>query len=276
MTAPSRRKLVAGNWKMNTTRASAVELARAIAEHVGAQHVGTKGGVSPARGTEHADVEVLVCPPFPYLLPVRDAIRSSGVELGAQNVYHEPPGAFTGEIAVPMLVDVGCRYVIVGHSERRHVLGEQDDLLRRKVAAVIAGGLDVIFCVGELLSEREANRTEAVLDSQMEGGLAGLDESSLDHVTVAYEPVWAIGTGRTATPSQAEEAHLHLRNWLKTRYNSRRSEGMRILYGGSVKADNARELMSQADVDGALVGGASLKADSFLAIVDAAAKMSVP
>jgi len=261
MTAPLRRKLVAGNWKMNTTRASAIELAREIAEHV---------------GSHHTDVEVLVCPPFPYLLPVSEAIRSSSVELGAQNVYYEPPGAFTGEIAVPMLVDVGCRYVIVGHSERRHVLGEQNDVLRRKVAAAIAGGLDVIFCVGELLSEREANRAEAVLDSQMEGGLAGLEESSLNHVTLAYEPVWAIGTGRTATPAQAEEAHLHLRNWLKTRYNSGRSEGMRILYGGSVKADNARELMSQADVDGALVGGASLKADSFLAIVDAAAKMSVP
>ena len=277
MTAPSRRKLVAGNWKMNTTRASAVELAGAIAERVGAHRAGATGGVnSSGRGSECRDVEVLVCPPFPYLLPVSEVLRSSSVELGAQNVYFEPPGAFTGEVAVPMLVDVGCRYVLVGHSERRHVLGERNDLLRRKVAAAIAGGLDVIFCVGELLSEREANKTEAILDSQMEGGLAGLEESSLDHVTLAYEPVWAIGTGRTATPAQAEEAHLHLRNWLKTRYNSRRGEGMRILYGGSVKSDNARELMSQADVDGALVGGASLKADSFLAIVDAAAKMSVP
>jgi triosephosphate isomerase (TIM) len=267
MTAPSRRKLVAGNWKMNATRTSAVELARAIADGVRAKHVGAK---------EPAEVEVLVCPPFPYLLPVGEAIRSSSVELGAQNAYFEPPGAFTGEIAVSMLVDVGCRYVLIGHSERRHVLGEQDDMLRRKVSAAIAGGLDAIFCVGELLAEREANRTEAILDSQMEGGLAGLEEAALDHVTVAYEPVWAIGTGRTASPAQAEEAHLHLRNWLKSRYNSRRGEGMRILYGGSVKSDNARELMSQADVDGALVGGASLKADSFLAIVDAAAKVSVP
>jgi triosephosphate isomerase len=258
MTAPPRRKLVAGNWKMNTTRASAVELARAVSASVPAGR---------------RDVEVLVCPPFPYLLPVGEVLRASGVELGGQDVYFEQPGAFTGEVSVPMLVDTGCRYVIVGHSERRHVLGEHGDVIGRKVAAAIAGGLEVILCVGELLSEREASRTEAVLDSQMEGGLAGIEESSLDHVTVAYEPVWAIGTGRTASPPQAEETHLHLRKWFETRYNSRRSEGMRILYGGSVKADNALELMSQADIDGALVGGASLKADSFLAIVNAAAKV---
>jgi len=258
MTAPLRRKLVAGNWKMNTTRAAAVELARAVCAGLSA---------------DGRDVEVLVCPPFPYLLTVGEIVHASGVELGAQDVYFEPPGAFTGEVAVPMLVDTGCRYVILGHSERRHVLGERNEVVGRKVAAAIAGGLDVILCVGELLSEREANRTETVLDSQMEGGLAEIAESSLDHVTVAYEPVWAIGTGRTATPAQAEESHLHLRKWLQTRYNSRRSEGMRILYGGSVKADNALELMSQADIDGALVGGASLKADSFLAIVNAAAKV---
>jgi triosephosphate isomerase len=258
MSPPQRRKLVAGNWKMNTTRASGVELARAVAAHV------------PA---DRRDVEVLVCPPFPYLLPVGDAIRSSAVELGAQNVYFEPPGAFTGEVAVPMLVDAGCRYVIIGHSERRHVFGERDDLIGRKVAAAIAGGLEVILCVGELLSEREADRTKAVLDSHMAGGFSQIKEESLAYVTLAYEPVWAIGTGLTATPAQAEESHLHLRKWLETRYNSQRSEDMRILYGGSVKADNALELMSQADVDGALVGGASLKADSFLAIVDAAAKV---
>jgi len=258
MTAPLRRKLVAGNWKMNTTRAAAVELARAVCAGLSA---------------DCRDVEVLVCPPFPYLLTVGEIVHASGVELGAQDVYFEPPGAFTGEVAVPMLVDTGCRYVILGHSERRHVLGERNEVVGRKVAAAIAGGLDVILCVGELLSEREANRTETVLDSQMEGGLAEIAESSLDHVTLAYEPVWAIGTGRTATPAQAEESHLHLRKWLQTRYNSRRSEGMRILYGGSVKADNALELMSQADIDGALVGGASLKADSFLAIVNAAAKV---
>ncbi|HEX4072821.1 MAG TPA: triose-phosphate isomerase, partial [Planctomycetaceae bacterium] len=254
----SRLKLVAGNWKMNTTRAGAVDLARAIAAEV------------PA---DRKDVEVLVCPPFPYLLPVGEAIRGSGVKLGAQNCCFEPPGAFTGEIAVPMLVDTGCRYVILGHSERRHVFGETDEVIGRKVAAAIAGGLEVILCVGELLAEREGDKTGTVLDRHMDGGLSRIKEEDLDHVVVAYEPVWAIGTGKTASPAQAEEAHLHLRKWLATRYNSRRSEGLRILYGGSVKADNALELMSQADVDGALVGGASLKADSFLAIVEAAAKV---
>jgi triosephosphate isomerase (TIM) len=172
-----------------------------------------------------------------------------------------------------MLVDVGCRYVIIGHSERRHVLGETNEMIRKKVAAAIAGGLDVILCVGELLAQREAKKTTAVLDSQMEGGLGGIEESALDRVTIAYEPVWAIGTGVTATPGQAEEAHLHLRNWIGNRYNPRRREITRILYGGSVKPDNALELMSQPDVDGALVGGASLKADTFLAIVEAAAKV---
>jgi triosephosphate isomerase len=254
----SRLKLVAGNWKMNTTRVAGADLAKAIAAQVPAGRI---------------DVEVLVCPPFPYLLPVGEAIRGSGVKLGAQDCYFEPPGAFTGEIAVPMLVDTGCKYVILGHSERRHVLGETDETIGRKVAAAIAGGLEVILCVGELLSEREGDKTGTVLDRHMEGGLSQIKEEHLDHVTVAYEPVWAIGTGKTASPAQAEEAHLHLRKWLAKRYNSRRSEGMRILYGGSVKADNALELMSQADVDGALVGGASLKADSFLAIVDAAAKV---
>lgn len=261
MTPSPRRKLVAGNWKMNTTRATGVELAKAVVAGVSAHP---------------RDVEVVVCPPFPYLLSVGDVLRSSGVELGAQNVSFEPPGAFTGEVAVSMLVDVGCRYVILGHSEPRHILGERDDVIGRKVAAAIAGGLHVILCVGELLSEREANRTQSVLDSQMKGGLAQVEEKSLEQVAVAYEPVWAIGTGRTATQAQAQESHLYLRKWLETRYNSRRSQSMRILYGGSVKADNARELMSQADVDGALVGGASLKADSFLAIVGAAGQVPQP
>jgi len=283
MTAAARRKLVAGNWKMQTTRARAIELAGTIAEGVvhRRQSVRTAAG-SPAQGASGDSstqgdsgrgdsVEVVVCPPFPYLLPVAEAIRGSGVELGAQNVSAEPPGALTGEVAVPMLVDCGCRYVIIGHSERRHILGEQDDVLCRKVKSAIAGGLRVIFCVGETLAEREAGKTQAVVDRQMETGLAGIDESSLEHLTLAYEPVWAIGTGRTATPAQAQEVHLQLRNWLRNRYNSERGERLRILYGGSVKADNARDLMSQADVDGALVGGASLEADAFLAIIDAAA-----
>jgi triosephosphate isomerase len=255
MSDPSRRKLVAGNWKMNTTRDSAVELARCVTEVIAA---------------DRSIVDVLVCPPFPYLCAVASAIKGSSVELGAQNVWHEPPGAFTGEVAVNMLVDVGCRYVIVGHSERRHIFGETDSILQKKVAAAIAGGLDVIFCVGEQLAEREANHTETVLNTQMSGGLAGLPETALAHLAVAYEPVWAIGTGRTATPQQAQEVHVYLRKWLSDRYNPRRAREMRILYGGSVNSQNSLELLSEPDIDGALVGGASLKVETFRPIIEAA------
>jgi triosephosphate isomerase (TIM) len=251
----SRRKLVAGNWKMNTTRDSAVELARAVTEVVAAE-------------TGH--VEVLLCPPYPYLCAVASAIEGTDVELGAQDVCYEPPGAFTGEVAVNMLVDVGCRYVIIGHSERRHIFGETDSTLQKKVAAAIAGRLDVIFCVGEHLAEREANQTETMLNTQLSGGLAGLSETALEHLVVAYEPVWAIGTGRTATPQQAQDVHVYLRKWLADRYNPRRAQEMRILYGGSVNSKNALELLSEPDIDGALVGGASLKVETFRPIIEAA------
>jgi triosephosphate isomerase (TIM) len=255
MSEPSRRKLVAGNWKMNTTRESALELGR---------------GTAQIALREPSTVDVLVCPPFPYLCTVGTALKGSAVQLGAQNVYCEPPGAFTGEVAVNMLVDVGCRFVIVGHSERRHIFGETNSLLQRKVAAAIAGGLEVILCVGERLAEREANQTEAVLDSQMAGGLADLHEPEIGHLTIAYEPCWAIGTGRTATRQQVEDVHLYLRKWLSGRYNPRRAESTRILYGGSVNPKNALELLSLSDVDGALVGGASLKVETFRPIIEAA------
>jgi triosephosphate isomerase len=255
-----RRLLVAGNWKMNTTRASAVALARAVVE-------GT------AEST--ARVDVLVSPPFPYLLPVVEVVRGSRVAVAAQNAYHEPPGAFTGEVAMEMLVDVGCTSVILGHSERRHILGESDAAINRKVRAALAKNLQVILCVGELKEERLAEKTDAVLDRQMEGGLAGVSAEDLSRLVIAYEPVWAIGTGLTATPEQAEQAHLHLRKWLTARYNADAAERLRILYGGSVKPDNAAELIAQPNVDGALVGGASLKADQFLPIV-AAAVASLP
>jgi triosephosphate isomerase len=246
---------VAGNWKMNTTCESAVELARALAQ----------------RFPQASDaVEILVCPPFPYLSAVRSATQGSAVELGAQNCYFEPPGAFTGEVAVDMLLDVGCEWVILGHSERRHVLGETDELINRKVTAALAKSLPVILCVGETLEERDAGRTEAVLDAQMDGGLKGIEAAGLKQLAIAYEPVWAIGTGKTATTEQADAAHAHLRNWLAHRYNADAAERMRILYGGSVKPDNARSLLEQPNVDGALVGGASLKAELFVPIVDAA------
>jgi triosephosphate isomerase len=255
-----RKYLVAGNWKMNTTTASACALAKSLATGV---------------PNSNSKVEVLACPPYPYLVAVRDALAGSRVTLGAQNCYFEPPGAFTGEVAAGMLKDVGCTYVILGHSERRHVLGETDSVINRKVLAALGTGLKVILCVGELLAERQGGKTETVLDTQMEGGLANVSAGSMADVVIAYEPVWAIGTGVTASPDQAESAHEHLRKWLANRYNPQVSQSVRILYGGSVKADNANELLSQTNVDGALVGGASLKAETFLPIVEAAAKLSI-
>ena len=249
-----RRPLVAGNWKMNTDRNSGRELGAALASAVGAS----------------SNVDVLVCPPFPYLTTVADAVAGSAVALGAQDVYFETSGAFTGEVAVDMLKDVNCTHVILGHSERRHVIGEDDAITNKKVHAALSGGLIAVLCVGELLEEREADQTEAVLDRQMAGGLAGVTAEQMANVVIAYEPVWAIGTGKTATPDQAESAHAHLRTWLANNYNSEIADATRILYGGSVKPANAAELMSQSNVDGALVGGASLKADLFVPIIEAA------
>ena len=250
-----RRKFVAGNWKMNLLSAGAVELSGALAKAV------------PAR---LAKVDVAVCPPFPYLSAVGAAIAGSGVELGAQNAWFEKPGAFTGETAIEMLVDVGCRWVILGHSERRMILAETDALVSKKANACLAKNLPVILCVGETLDQRQSNRTEAVLDSQMQGSLAGIDKQGMAQIVIAYEPVWAIGTGVTATTEQAESAHLHLRKWLESRYDSTVAGATRILYGGSVKAQNAQALLGQPNVDGALVGGASLKVDDFLPIIRAA------
>ena len=254
-----RRFLIAGNWKMNTTRQSGVALA---------------GELAAMAAKEETGVEVLVCPPYPYLIPVAEKLSGSAVPSGAQDCYFEAPGAFTGEVAVEMLKDCGCRYVILGHSERRHVLGETDEIINRKARTAISGGLHVVLCVGELLNERQAGQTEAVLDRQMQGGLSGVSEADAANVVIAYEPVWAIGTGVTATPEQAESAHEHLRNWLASRYTPAFSQRVRVLYGGSVKADNAETLLGQANVDGALVGGASLKASTFVPIIEAARKLS--
>ena len=250
-----RRLFVAGNWKMNTLLDSATALAAELAQAV------------PA---DRNQADVMVAPPFPYLAAVKSALAGSGIQLGAQNAWHTPPGACTGEVGVDMLKDVGCQQVILGHSERRHVLEESNELINQKVKAVLAGGLDVILCVGELLAEREANQTEAVLDVQMEDGLADVSAESFSKITIAYEPVWAIGTGKTATPDQAEEVHAYLRDWLTERYTSEIAQRTRILYGGSVKPDNAAELLKQTNVDGALVGGASLKAEQFVPIIQAA------
>lgn len=254
-----RRFLVAGNWKMNTNKASGEALAAALAQN------------SPS---SEDGVEVLVCPPFPYLTAIADKTSGSGVQVGAQDVYFEASGAFTGEVAVDMLKDVGCSHAIIGHSERRHVMGETDEVINKKVKAALAGGLTAVLCVGELLSEREAGQMESVLDTQMAGGLADISEADAKNVVIAYEPVWAIGTGVTASPEQAESAHEHLRKWVADRYTAAFSEQIQILYGGSVKPDNAEVLMGQPNVDGALVGGASLKPELFIPIIDAARKLS--
>lgn len=249
-----RQKFVAGNWKMCTRAASARQLAEAV----------VKGLAGDVR------VAVALCPPFPYLAIVGEALRGSPVMLGAQNAYCEQEGAFTGEVSPAMLKDVGCHWVILGHSERRHKLGESNELINRKVHAALAAGLEVILCVGETLAEREKGQTEAVLTMQLDGGAAGLDPTSLAKVTLAYEPYWAIGTGRNATPQQAQDAHAFLRRRVASRFGQPAAEQLRILYGGSVKPDNAAVLTHEPDVDGGLIGGASLKAEEFLAIVRAA------
>jgi triosephosphate isomerase len=252
-----KKPFVAGNWKMNTDSDSGVRLAEAVAY----------------RSSETAGrrVAVAVIPPFVYLQAVVKAVVTSRIAVGAQDIYYEQNGAFTGEISASMLKDVGCTYVLCGHSERRHVIGESDELVSKKVSAAISGGLLPILCVGELLGEREAGRTVEVVTRQMERGLAGLSAEKVSAVVVAYEPVWAIGTGLTATPEQAQDVHALIRKLLSEAYDSQLAEGTSILYGGSVKPDNAAELMREKDVDGLLVGGASLKADDFVAIIEAAA-----
>ncbi|MBN2473159.1 MAG: triose-phosphate isomerase [Pirellulales bacterium] len=246
-----RRPFIAGNWKMNLDRASAVALAEELAEQA-----------------KRVDgVDLAICPPSVYLDAVAKAIAGSRVALGAQNMYHEGNGAFTGEISAAMLCDLGCKYVILGHSERRHVLGETDEAINKKVHAALDAGLAPIVCVGELLSERESGQTMDVIGRQFEGSLAGISAEQMATIVIAYEPVWAIGTGRVATPQQAEEVHLDLRKVIQQRYNESVAESVRIQYGGSVKPENAADLLGQPDIDGALVGGASLKADAFMGIV---------
>jgi triosephosphate isomerase len=248
-----RRPLIAGNWKMNLNRAEAIALATAI-----------------KTGESNPDADLLVCPPHIYLDAVVSAVSGASIAVGAQDVYFEANGAFTGETSTSMLTDVGCKYVILGHSERRHVIGESDELINKKVVAALAAGLTPILCVGELLEDRESGKTGEVVESQFSGSLAGLSAEEVQKTVIAYEPVWAIGTGKTASPEQAQEVHADLRKLLADRYNSATAESVRILYGGSVKPDNAVELLSQPDIDGALIGGAALKSDGFLAIANAA------
>ena len=248
-----RRPFIAGNWKMNLDRASAVALAEKLVKEAG----------------NSEGVDLAVFPPSVYVAAVGKVLAGSKVAWGVQNVYHQPNGAFTGEISIAMIKDLGCRYAILGHSERRHILGETDQEINKKTLAVLGDGLIPIVCVGELLEEREAGKTTEVIQRQVSGSLAGLSAKQMTQVVIAYEPVWAIGTGKVATPQQAEEVHLALRNLLQTRYNREVAETVRIQYGGSVKPENAAELLAQPNIDGALVGGASLKADQFMGIVAA-------
>ncbi len=250
----TRRTLIAGNWKMNLRLDDSATLARAIVDSVG----------------NDSPVEVVLCPPSVYLHAVADVTAGTPVELGGQNLYPASDGAFTGEINAGMLTDVGCRYVILGHSERRQILGENDADVSRKLQAALAGNLIPIVCVGETLDDREAGRTEQVVGTQVKGSLEGLDEVRAAGIVIAYEPVWAIGTGKTATKEQAEEAHAFIREQLGKMFSPEIAAQIRIQYGGSVKPGNAAELLAQPNIDGALVGGASLKAEDFVAIIRAA------
>jgi len=248
----TRKKIVAGNWKMNKTAAEAKALVAGIRQ-------ATADGGGP--------VEVVVCPPFTALESAAAALAGSRIALGAQNMNARESGAFTGEISAAMLAALGVRYVILGHSERRNILGESSEEVNKKVEAALAADLTPIVCVGELLSERKAGRTHDVVRRQFDGSLSGLTAEQMTRAVIAYEPVWAIGTGEVATPQQAEEVHLGLRQLLESRYNKQVAEAVRIQYGGSVKPDNAAELLAQPNIDGALVGGASLEAEPFLGII---------
>ncbi len=247
----ARLPFIAGNWKMNKTVGEALDLVREL-----------KGAVSGVK-----EVEVAVAPPFTSLHVVHKELEGTSIRLAAQNLYWEEKGAFTGEISPLMLKEVGCQYVIIGHSERRQFFGESDETVNRRIKAALAQGLRVIFCVGETLRDREEGKTFPLIEKQMEGGLKGLDGQGMGEMVIAYEPVWAIGTGKTATPEQAEEVHRFIRSKIQKLYSREVSEKIRIQYGGSVTPENIRSLMNQPDVDGALVGGASLKAESFSKIV---------
>jgi triosephosphate isomerase len=248
----SRKPIIGGNWKMHKTVSEARNLAREIRHAL----AGFGGGV-----------EVVVCPPFGALAAVGEVLRESGIGLGGQNCYWEDQGAFTGEMSVPMLKDLGCAYCIAGHSERRHKFGESDEWVCRKVGAIHRHGIIPIVCVGETLEEREAGNTNDVVRGQILGSLRDVDSEQMLRTVIAYEPVWAIGTGKTASPGMAQEVHAFIRNVLIDAYGLDVALRTRIQYGGSVKPDNISELMAQPDIDGALVGGASLEASSFAGIV---------
>ncbi|MCF7908452.1 MAG: triose-phosphate isomerase [Candidatus Omnitrophica bacterium] len=246
-----RKPFIAGNWKMQKTIPEALELVNSLKREL----------------VDVDTIDVAVCPTYVALSEVSDILQNSNIKLGAQNVYWENSGAFTGEISAAMLKDAGCFYAIIGHSERRKYFFETDEMVNKRIKATQAENLIPIVCVGETLEEREANKTISVIEEQLSGGLKGLEAESVERLVLAYEPVWAIGTGKTATPQQAEEVHKFIRNWLAKQYSDQLAANLRIIYGGSVKPSNIKELMQEADIDGALVGGASLDSSSFAQIV---------
>jgi triosephosphate isomerase len=250
-----RIKVIAGNWKMNKDINESKELISKL-----------KTGIEELS----LNCEIVICPPFTSLSEASTMIKGSKIRLGAQNLHQEETGAFTGEVSAIMLLSAGCEYVIIGHSERRTIFKESDELINKKITNALKNNLKPIFCVGELLEEREKNITEQVVKSQITKGLQGFSEKDLKSLIIAYEPVWAIGTGKTATPQQAEEVHLFIRDLLIENYSSEFAENLGILYGGSVKPENSKDLLSQENIDGALVGGACLNADSFISIIKSA------
>jgi len=246
-----RKPLIAGNWKLQKTIGEALDLAGALKQDV----------------TDVQDIDIVIAPVYTSLSKVADLLVGSNISVAGQNCYPVPTGAFTGEVSPMLLKDAGCRYCIVGHSERRQLFGETNAFINEKIKALLEAGLEVIFCIGETLEERESEKMYEVLTSQVREGLAGISAEVMQHLVVAYEPVWAIGTGKTATDQEAEEAHAFIRGLLQGLYSEEVAEATRILYGGSVKPDNVDGLMAQEDIDGTLVGGASLKAADFARII---------
>ncbi|GIK62025.1 MAG: triose-phosphate isomerase [Ignavibacteriota bacterium] len=246
-----RKKVIAGNWKMNMDMHQSQKLVSEIINGLGKDN----------------RAEVIICPPFTSLSEVSSLLKGTQIKLGAQNMFYEESGAFTGEISADMLKSVDCEFVIIGHSERRVIFNESDELINKKIKTALTKGLKPIFCIGELLGQREKNETMKVVTQQIEKGLEGISSEQMKNIIIAYEPVWAIGTGKTATPQQAQEVHSFIRDLIAKKFSTSVAENLIIQYGGSVKSENSGELLSQKDIDGALVGGACLKADSFLGII---------
>ncbi len=254
----ARKIIIAGNWKMNNTVSASLDLVKQIRKKTSNIH----------------RVEIVVAPPFTAINPIYELLSGSQIQVAGQNVFWEEEGAYTGEVSPIMLKEAGCKYVIIGHSERRQYFGETDETVNRKIKISLKFGLKIIVCVGESLDERETGKTLEILASQVVWALKGLEKEDLDHVVIAYEPIWAIGTGKTATPAQADEAHAHIRKEIKELYGDNVANDTRILYGGSMKPGNAAELLNLENIDGGLIGGASLKAGDFVAIIDAGVKAS--